>query len=451
VDVVFSPQEYNNSHLARIRTLIDQAQQSIDIAIYSFGDSAISEALAAAVQRGIRVRLVFETARADQTDPANTKSSRLEDLGVDVRYVNKIMHHKFIIIDGPRESLDAANTAMLVTGSANWSGSAATRYDENTVFIQGHPEALLRYQRQFNLLWNYSRDLAWNPALEWFASMAIGDGDMVDEPDFDAIFTSDNFVVKQSSHGPTFSVVSGRNTVADRLVALIMSAKTSIHIASGHLRSRPVSEALMAKAAQDPQVEIRVYLDSQEYISSWYHSKQQRKLKDCLEAAGDSVCKHQKCLDKGFLFGYALKLAGIDVRYKYYAYRWHYSYAPQMHNKFVIIDHSTLASGSYNLSDNAEHATMENVAIYDAATFGPLVAAFETQFESLWRTGEGDRYNALLDEVKTSKEGFPIVFPAMSLDWDEVTALKGAIKANCPVINSDDYRKKPQKHLYCEF
>ena len=74
------------------------------------------------------------------------------------------------------------------------------------------------------------------------------------------------------------------------------------------------------------------------------------------------------------------------VRYKYYAYRWHYSYAIQMHHKYMIVDGKRLFTGSYNYSDNAEHNTMENVVIYDAAAFPALVAAFVANFEALWQT-----------------------------------------------------------------
>ena len=449
--VIFSPQPKESSHLAAVVGAIDDAQTSVDIAMYSFSDSAISDALERAVNRGLTVRFVFETARDDKNSPENTKSSRLEDIGVDVRYINKIMHHKFAIIDGPTQRLDQASTGTLITGSANWSNSAATKYDENTIILQGNAEALLRFQQQFNLMWNYSRDFAWNELLTWFSTITIKDTDLPDDDAFDAVFTSDNFQIKQTNNGPTFSTVSGSNHVSDTLVALIMGAQSSIHVASGHLRSRPVSEAIIRKRQQDPHVDIRVYLDGQEYISSWYHKEQGTKLEECVVKAGSSKSKQQSCMDKGFLFGHALHLAGVDVRYKYYAYRWHYSYAPQMHNKFLIIDQELLASGSYNLSDNAEHQTLENVAIYRASGFPDIVAAFEARFETLWTTGQADGlFASLIAEIEGATDEFPIVFDAMSLDWNEVTQLKKAIKTHCPTINSDDFRKNPQAHFVCK-
>ena len=449
VEVIFSPQPYESSHLARVAQLIDGAERSIDVAMYSFSDGAIKAAIYNAAARGVSVRMVLEAAKGDHNEPEGTSSAKLEDAGVDVRYINKIMHHKFAIIDGPRNDTAEAHGATLITGSANWSSSAGTRYDENTVFLRGHTEPVLRFQSEFNLMWNYSRDFEWNTALEWFASVAIELATIADDPNFDTVFTSANFDLKQTSYGATFSVVAGRNTVSDKLVEMIMGAESTIWVASGHLRSRPVAEALIAKAAASPDVDIKVYLDSQEFISSYYHDKQLKTLDKCLEAAGDSTSKQQKCTDKGFLFGRALHLAGVATRYKYYAYRWHYSYAPQMHHKYLLID-DTLASGSYNLSDNAEHNTLENVAMYDAAGFPELVESFRTNFQTMWVTGQDEGLlGDLVDTIESATDSFPIVFAPMALDWDQVAELKAAIKANCPAINSDDYRKNPQAHQYC--
>jgi len=245
-------------------------------------------------------------------------------------------------------------------------------------------------------------------------------------------------------------VVSDRNTVSDRLVELIQGARKSIHIASGHLRSRPVAEALMARWAEDPSLDIRVYLDGQEYISEWYQDEQQKDLEDCLAAAGDSVSKTKKCIDSGYYFSYLVQSKGIALRFKYYCYRWDYHYAVQMHHKYMIIDDRVLASGSYNLSDNAEHNTIENVAIYDRAAFPDLVDAFEDNFEHIWQTGLSEGYyESLVDLIENTGDPIPIVFDSMALGWDQVTNLKQLIRDNCTAVNSQDYRDNPQDHHTC--
>lgn len=445
VSVIFSPQPIATSHNARVAELIYGAERSIDVAMYSYSDPGIQAALADATARGVKVRFLFDTASNDRkltgAQLQSSRSGRLESIGVDVRWVNKIMHHKFMIVDGPRDSLDAAKTAHVVSGSGNWSNGAATKYDENTLFLSAMPEVALRMQREFDTLWEGSRDLVANPELVFEASsIDISDADLPVSPGFDALFTSANF----TANGDTFSL-TGADTVADGLVAAIDAAEDRIYVASGHLRSRPVSEALMRKRAEDPGIEIRVYLDGQEYISASTHTKQETDLEACLLLA-TTEAKKRSCRDKGFLFGFAVGEAGIDVRYKYYAYRWDVSYAAQMHNKFLIVD-DALYTGSYNLSDNAEHNTFENMLVFRGPEFRELVGEYEEKFESMWSTGEG-KLEGLMDTIRTDTT-IPIVFEAMSLSWEEVRALKSLIAAECPAVNSADYRQNAASHLSC--
>jgi phosphatidylserine/phosphatidylglycerophosphate/cardiolipin synthase-like enzyme len=450
-EVIFSPMDYEESHLVRVRELIEGAQVSVDVAMYSFSDHGILGALESAVARGVRIRFLFEKARKEKSDPEGTWSAKIEDGGIDVRYINKIMHHKFIIVDGPVDTVDAAYTGTLVTGSGNWSYWAGIFYDENTVFLSGSGELLLRFQQEYNTLWENSRDLEWTFDSDFVTSRPITDALIVDDPGTDTAFTSANFDVKTTSYGQTFSLVTGRNTVADALILRIEAATESIHVASGHLRSRPVSEALLAKAAAHPEMDIRILLDNQEYIDAEKAAEQDAALAACLTAAGDSASKIRQCQDKGYYFSYPLHAAGVPLRFKTYCYRWHFSYAAQMHHKVMIFDGRVLASGSYNLSDNAEHNTMENMVFYDASRFGDLVASFEANFESLWSQGEAEnRYPALLELIDTAADGIPLVFEPMALGWDEVTVLKAQIRERCPEVESEASSSDPASNTWCD-
>lgn len=448
-EVIFSPAPSESSHLVRIAKEIDLAQSSIDIAIYSYSDAKIGDALARAVTRGVKVRFVFNGAPADARVPLasqpGTKSYKLEQAGVNVRYINKIMHHKFMIVDGPRDDLAAAKTAHLVTGSGNWSSSAATRFDENTIIFQKQEELVLRFQREFDNMWAHSRDFVGTELPYELSTAAIPDEAIADAPSTHALFTSANFTLR----GDTTFSSTGANTVADALVAGINAATRSIHIASGHLRSRAVAEALIAKKAATPALDVRVYLDGQEYIAKGTHDIQVQRVQTCLAAAGDSAAKQRDCLDNNFLFGYQIGTAGIDVRYKYYAYRWDHSYAPQMHHKFMAIDGQTLYSGSYNLSDNAEHATFENMLVLSGPEHSSTVSAFEANFESIWKTGREEDKLSQINAQIDQPGNFPIVFDAMALTWAEVSELKNKIRAACPAVDSQAYRSAASSHTYC--
>lgn len=453
VDVIFSPQPIEKSHLVRAVDHVKKAKRSIDIAMYSFNYGPMNDELKRAINRGVKVRVIFESANKDRKDPAGSKSAKLEDLGADVRYINKIMHHKYAIIDGPRDELESAKTGTLMSGSGNWSTSAGTRYDENTVFITGAEELNLRYQAEFNHLWHNSRDFVWGEEKTFDPGGIEITADQLDvDKDAHAVFTSANYKTFVSSrYGNTFSRVRGLDEISDEIVRHIQDAKFSIKIASGHLRSRPIAEALIEKHKTNPEVDIKVYLDGQEFISEWYAGEQERKLQDCLSTAGTSEAKIEDCQDKGFYFGYALHEAGIDVRYKYYSYRWHYRTAAQMHHKYLIFDGQTVIQGSYNLSSNAEHNTMENMAILGGATYVNLVAAYDENFDSIWDTGrQPDLYTELTNDIQNATSSIPIVFDSMSLDWTQVDELKKLIRDTCPAINSEEYRENPDKKFNCE-
>jgi phosphatidylserine/phosphatidylglycerophosphate/cardiolipin synthase-like enzyme len=447
VDVIFSPQTYDSSHLARIAKLIDSANRSLDIAMYSFSDANISKALQRAVTRGVEVRFLSEEANADHSKPAGTKSAALEALGVNVRYVNKIMHHKVMIVDGPRDDLAAATTATLVTGSANWSNGGGTRYDENTLFLAKQPRLVLFYQAEFNRLWAHSSDFIGDATLPFDLGVAIAPSAIPADPMADAVFTSSNFTVKDGS--TTFRDVVGSETISALLVKEIKAATTSIHIASGHMRSRSVAEALIAAKAARPSLDIKVYLDNQEYISLSAHNQQMTDLNTCLTAAGSDAAKKQDCLDSGFLFSYLVSKAGIDLKYKYYCYRWDASYAKQMHNKYFIFDGKTLVTGSYNLSDNAEHNTFENMVVLHTPAFSSLIALYEQGFTKIWKTdASGALLASLQQKIKTASV-IPLVFDPMALTWQQVGDLKQLIITNCPAVNSTAYRQDAPGHQSC--
>ena len=449
IEVIFSPQPRESSHTARIAQMIDRAEKTVDVAMYSFSDAAVKTALTNAKGRGVKIRFLFDTANADRmlTDLAArtaSQSGALEKLGIDVRYVNKILHHKFVLIDGPRDDAERAKTGQLVTGSANWSNGGATVYDENTLFISGSAELNTVYQQEFDHLWSHSRDFLLETALPYELSTA--DLEDADDRAIDALFTSVNFDV--SSTSTTFSLDWRRHAVSDALVAAIDRAQESIIVAEGHMRMRPVAEALIRAKQNHPSIDIKVYLDQQEYISSSGDSTQRSEVSACLTAAGSDERKKYDCLSRDFLFSKTLVDAGIALRFKSYAYRWDFSYAVQMHSKYILIDGKDLYTGSYNLSTNSEQGTFENVVHLSAPEYAGVIDAFEANFASMW-----DVNRAALEPLRTTistSSTIPMVFPSMALTYQEFTDLKSLIRTNCTAADSTDFRNNPAAHRTCQ-
>jgi phosphatidylserine/phosphatidylglycerophosphate/cardiolipin synthase-like enzyme len=400
-DVIFAPAQ---RHEDKVVERIAAAQFSIDIAMYNMKHTGVFNALRDAIaQRNVKVRVIYQGAQKDRKDPAGTRSAKMEDLGIDVRYAtkSKVMHHKFMIVDGPRRGddgkpvLDRANTGWLVSGSGNW---AMGNHDENTLFMRGVPELVLHFQNEFNRLWTWSWDFEWKSFSKDEAAK-LDPTSFVDAPDQACFFTSANM-----KENITFTVDKSKEVVGEAIAAALRKAETSIEIASGHMRSETVYDALVEIQQNKPGVKIRVYLDGQEYTTSSY--------KD--------------------YYGYRLHAAGVPVKFKYYAYRWDYTYAPQMHNKYFIIDGKKVLSGSYNLSDNAEWNSLENVIAIEGDAFKAVVAKYGADFERLWGTdADGSKLSTLENKVKTYSS-IPLVFSAMALTHPQIKALKVLIEDNCP-------------------
>lgn len=450
VEVIFSPQVAASSHNARIAKMIDAAEHDVDIAIYSYSDAGISTALANAVRRGVRVRFLFDTASEDRklTDVAAraaSKSGKLEAIGVDVRYVNQILHHKFVIVDGPRDDKSRATSAKLAMGSANFSSTGATSFDENTFFVENSAELSAAYQHEFDILWKGSRDFVGPATAQGQSTANITLADAADDAGIEAHFTSANFA-SGGADGTTWRADKDSNAMADRWVDAIEHATKSIHIASTHLRLRPVVDALVAKHQADPSVEIKLYIDQQEFISPAGNTSQERDVQQCLNRA-TTTAMHRDCLYNNFLFSKEAVDAGLDVRFKSYMYRWDATVAIQQHSKYMIVDGKELISGSYNLSMNSEHATFENALHVTGSQYGDLVKQYEANFASLWDANRA-ALAPLRDTISTAST-IPMVYPPMALSYTEFDALHQLIRANCSLADSTDFRENPAAHKTC--
>jgi phosphatidylserine/phosphatidylglycerophosphate/cardiolipin synthase-like enzyme len=142
VQCYFSPSDKTTSKIIEV---IDRAQQSLEFALLVFTENTLGTAVLDAHNRGVDVRGIV-----DYTDYSGDEYSYLLSNGVNVmEYVNAdgsewpigaTLHHKYAVIDQDTEN------AVLVTGSHNWSASAESRNDENTLIIHDRNIANLYYQ-----------------------------------------------------------------------------------------------------------------------------------------------------------------------------------------------------------------------------------------------------------------------------------------------------------------
>ena len=122
--------------------LIDTADNSIDVAVYSITNDNLVKALQRAQNRGVKLRILTDRLQAAgkySKVPEMYKSG----LNVKVNTINKIEHNKFAVFDGEK----------VVTGSYNWTTSATRNNSENCLFILQKNDSVADYQNRFNELW----------------------------------------------------------------------------------------------------------------------------------------------------------------------------------------------------------------------------------------------------------------------------------------------------------
>ncbi|MBX9757666.1 MAG: phosphatidylserine synthase [Beijerinckiaceae bacterium] len=134
--------------------LISRARETIDLAAFVITNRAITDALAAAARRGVKVRIYLEP---DQ--PAMQGGRGAEGLaalartpGVEVRVKrgDHFMHLKAYQFD----------RRILRTGSANFSVSGLLRQENDIIVIEAQ-DAVARFLRDFETLWARPDNIVW--------------------------------------------------------------------------------------------------------------------------------------------------------------------------------------------------------------------------------------------------------------------------------------------------
>jgi len=136
--VHFSPGDECRLRIAR---LIKSAQRAVDVCVFTVTDDRLSAEILEAHHRGIAVRLLADN---DKAYDRGADVHRLAEAGIAtaVDVTDHHMHHKFAVFD----------SSTVVTGSYNWTRSAAKHNHENIV-VTDDPAIVLPYQAKFDELW----------------------------------------------------------------------------------------------------------------------------------------------------------------------------------------------------------------------------------------------------------------------------------------------------------
>jgi phosphatidylserine/phosphatidylglycerophosphate/cardiolipin synthase-like enzyme len=121
---------------------IDNAQKSIDAAVYAINNKDVIKALKQAYKRGVKIRILTDRLQAGQR---TSKVKDIHEYGINIRVhsKNKIEHNKFAVFDFKE----------VLTGSYNWTEPASKKNSENCIFINRNKKAVREYHDRFNYLW----------------------------------------------------------------------------------------------------------------------------------------------------------------------------------------------------------------------------------------------------------------------------------------------------------
>lgn len=119
-----------------------RARTTADVCVFTITDDRIVDAMFKAHKRGIAVRVITDD---DKSRDLGSDVDRMIRAGLDVRMDDtpNHMHHKFAVFDNKR----------LMTGSYNWTRSAAEHNHENLV-LSDDQELVLAFGKTFERLWS---------------------------------------------------------------------------------------------------------------------------------------------------------------------------------------------------------------------------------------------------------------------------------------------------------
>ncbi len=379
VEALFHP---TDPTLEKVGEWIQQAHKTIDIAMYNMDTSAASPVvqalmdprMSARLKTGdVTIRLIFEG--YGKPSENEKKMQELEALGIDVRFLKsgKKVHHKFAVIDS------GTAEARVITGSANWSLTSYRNYDENMLFFENEREANFLFESEFQSLWDQCAEFGETIA---HAERPLPELDATDR--LDVFFNSARLLAKDPA---------SEHVLTNQVVRLIDGARTELEIATTRVRLVPILESL--KAAASRGVKIKLLISQDDYHDLWKRS--------------DSL----------------LAQPNLELRIKFYNLKPAQYITKQMHNKFMIVDHETIETGSFNWSDSSENAHIENVVELKGDGAKDVMAAYQSQFDQIWDRGRDALadFMASLSEKKQKGELPACAFAPMSLSYDEVRAL----------------------------
>jgi len=329
--------------------LIDRATQYVYLAAFNFNRQSIVDALIRAKGRGLDVRFV-----GDIDEFYSLGYQTLQQKGVNYTLGNAaaIQHNKFVLVDD----------AWVFTGTGNFSDTDLLRNNNNWYLIQSASLVAL-YKAEF---------------LQMHAGLFGTQKRQRSQ--------TTNVIVNSTPLEIYFSPYSGQAAM-DRIIALVDSAKTSIHYMIFAFTHDELSAALV-RAARQRGIAVYGIHDSQ-FVNGV--SNEAARLHSASFLNGGARSPGGPYLRRD---GNENTVSSINP-----------THGGKMHAKTLIIDAGTpnarMATGSFNWSDNAVQNNDENLLIVNQAR---IANAVYEQWKGAWALGQ-DMQNFVVARGHTAAAG----------------------------------------------
>ncbi|MDX9779372.1 MAG: phospholipase D-like domain-containing protein [Patescibacteria group bacterium] len=356
--IFFNNNELDQTFEKIIAEALDEAQDSIDIAMYSFNIFALKRDLYRAHERGVNVNIILSQNKYKQHQMIFDdlpQSIAITHVGSqDDDYLSQYMHHKFIIVD------KGTKNQKLITGSVNLT-EYQILFDPSYLFITSDPYIIQTYTEEFNRLsqgYSGPDKLALNNYQPWAQHIDYQDS-------FLDIYFSPGFK---------------ENNINTKIAKLIAQAKEDIKIMAWQASDQNIAREIIKQAKQGLSISIIAddtnFADRYSIFPYLLRVKQEYQL-DNLEIITDTW----KSLD--LYEEIPNELVGNDFFNSFF------------HHHALIIDHHLVLFGTNNWSNMGSKINDENIMISNNEY---LVNNFEKVFALHYTKLRNTSVNISLDD-----------------------------------------------------
>lgn len=325
---------------------VNLSNSSVECVIYSINMKDIPDALLAARDRGVKVRIIIDEAHVYPYSHTEIKKLINAGDGIEVRTLRGtrkygVNHNKITIHD--RE--------MFTTGSYNWTfGSTFSNY-ENTLAIKDK-RYVKGYVDYFEWMWSKARTIEQGPSDE------VPVGYYGVPPQDNSGFTALNGV-----NVPKYLFSPGSDTET-RLARLIDAAKKSVDAVTFTFSSQIIADAIVRAHSRGVKV---------------------RFLQDIDMAKSSYVARY-------------VYQSGVPFKW-----RGGRNEKGALHSKFIILDGKILGTGSFNFTVNASVNSFENMVFTDDKN---IVDAYIKKFDWFYSTATSPQSADDFDEIDDKDVNF---------------------------------------------